>query len=353
MSQAEELLNSLSGGNTIPYIIGDEPHIVVNSDRTITVPDELKHIAVQFDHNIETVTFDCPRYWDNHDFSKMHVYINYRRSDGYKDQYPADNLRVDESDSTIIHFEWTISKNVTQVKGGISFLVCIKVVNDDGNEEPHWNSRLNQDLVIDEGMECSKQIVESNPDIIEHLLSRMEELENSGGLTEDLPEHEHSWNSLTDKPFGENITIIENIFNEQEISLNTSSMYGKTYGTSFITCNSEFVNGDYYLVTIDGIKYICQAYQGGFGTVLGVYDTSDLTYLQNPSVPFSITHYNADILTDKSVVTLKIDHINYGIKVIDEKYIPSTVARISDIQTDDHINSLIDAKLGVIENGTY
>ena len=30
-----------------------------------------------------------------------------------------------------------------------------------------------------------------------------------------------------------------------------------------------------------------------------------------------------------------------------------TMARISDIPTDDYINSLIDTKLGVIENGTY
>lgn len=31
-----------------------EPHIVVGSDRMITVPDELKNIAVQYDHNVET-----------------------------------------------------------------------------------------------------------------------------------------------------------------------------------------------------------------------------------------------------------------------------------------------------------
>ena len=30
-----------------------------------------------------------------------------------------------------------------------------------------------------------------------------------------------------------------------------------------------------------------------------------------------------------------------------------TMARTSDIPTDDYINSLIDTKLGVIENGTY
>ena len=46
-----------------------EPHIVIDSHRAITVPEQLKRIAVQFDHNFETVTFDCPRYWDGHDLS--------------------------------------------------------------------------------------------------------------------------------------------------------------------------------------------------------------------------------------------------------------------------------------------
>lgn len=38
---------------------------------------------------------------------------------------------------------------------------------------------------------------------------------------------------------------------------------------------------------------------------------------------------------------------------LDEQYIPDTIARVTDIPSDDHINSLINAALGVIENGTY
>lgn len=38
---------------------------------------------------------------------------------------------------------------------------------------------------------------------------------------------------------------------------------------------------------------------------------------------------------------------------LDEAFIPDTIARKSDIPTDDHINSLINTALGVIENGTY
>ena len=177
MSQAEALLNSLDEPMLYTATPSGEPHIVINRDRTITVPDELKHIAVQFDHNIETVTFDCPRYWDNNDLSKMHLYINYRCPDGYKDRYSVKNLRVDTSDTTIIHFDWTVSGNVTRVKGNISFLVCGMKVDSEGLEELHWNSRLNQDLIIDEGMECDEDIMMHDTDTITHLLTRMADVE--------------------------------------------------------------------------------------------------------------------------------------------------------------------------------
>lgn len=179
MSQAEELLNNLYDDEIAAYSVDpdSEPHIVVNPDRTITVPEELTHIAVQFDHNVETVTFDCPRYWDEHDFSSMHVYINYMRPDGYKDQYTVKNLRVNEEDDSLINFDWVISENVTLVKGNVSFLVCIKASETDA--QTHWNSRLNQSLIIDEGMECSEAVVERNPDLIEMILNRMSDIERN------------------------------------------------------------------------------------------------------------------------------------------------------------------------------
>lgn len=161
MSQADNLLDSLSVDYT------DEPYITVNDDRTITVPDELKHVAVQGDHNIETVTIDCPRYWDEYDFSTMKVYINYMRPDGYKDSYRTKNLRVAEDDDTRILFDWTISGNVTAIKGNLSFLVYIE----SSKANPCWHSRLNQQMIIDEGLSATEQILRA-PDSIEQVLAQ-------------------------------------------------------------------------------------------------------------------------------------------------------------------------------------
>ena len=170
MSQAEDLLNSLSENDISTKT---EPHIVVGSNRVITVPSELKRIAVQYDHNIETVTFDCPRYWDDHDMSTMKVYINYTRADNEPGCYIADDVAVDETDTSIMHFSWTISRHVTEAVGPLTILVCIKRVDSDGNEVNHWNSERNTDMTISQGMECGDIIVNKYPDVITYLLEDM------------------------------------------------------------------------------------------------------------------------------------------------------------------------------------
>lgn len=153
-----------------------EEHIVIGEDRFITVPPMLKKIAVQFDHNIETVTFDCPRYWDGHDMSTMKVYINYLTPNNGRGMYPADNVVVDDENDKIMHFEWTLSREVTTYKGNISFLVCIKAIDEDGMETNHWNSELNREMVISEGLECGESIVQEYPDLITQILLRLDRI---------------------------------------------------------------------------------------------------------------------------------------------------------------------------------
>lgn len=169
MSKAEDLLNSLSSGGVAVYTINPdtEQHIVINDDRTIAVPDELKKIAVQYDHNVETVTFDCPRYWDGLDMSGMAVYINYLRSDGKSSFYQVSDVTTDTEDSNIMHFDWVISKNVTLVAGQISFAICIKNTDEDGNEQNHWNSEICTSCYVSKGLECTDEVFEEiYPDVI-------------------------------------------------------------------------------------------------------------------------------------------------------------------------------------------
>lgn len=170
MSKAEELLNTLAITETTNARLSttDEPHLVIGPDRVITVPTELKRLAVQFDHDVETVTFDCPRYWDEHDMSQMHIYINYLRPDKESGIFKAQNIVVDETDLNIMHFDWTISRNVSEVPGQLVFLVCIKKVDEEGNEKTHWNSELCKTCYVSEGLEIDGEELKAlYPDIIE------------------------------------------------------------------------------------------------------------------------------------------------------------------------------------------
>lgn len=152
-----------------------EPHIVIAKDRTVIVPDELKEIAAQFEHNIETVTFDCPRYWDEHDLSTMHIYVNCMCADGNTVPFLCEPPTVDEVDNTIIHFKWTITRDVTCAKGTLSFLVCAKRADTNGVLQNQWGSRLNQEMEILEGFECNtEEVVTPHKDIIEQILYRLE-----------------------------------------------------------------------------------------------------------------------------------------------------------------------------------
>jgi hypothetical protein len=176
MSQAANLLNDMPEE---PINYGSESHIVVGKDRFIIVPPELKRIAVQGDHNVETVVFDCLRYWDNHDLSTMRLYISYLRADGSAGSFLAENIVVDETDDEMIHFTWTITHHTSEIKGALRFLICAKKVDNDGNEVNHWNSEINDDMYVSEGLECEDMIVEAYPDIIEYILTRLNQLTNN------------------------------------------------------------------------------------------------------------------------------------------------------------------------------
>ena len=184
MSKAEELLDSLSIEDIQPFTSQPdiEGHIVIDKDRIIHVPTELKRIAVQYDANIETVTFDCPRYWDEHDLSKMNIYINYKLPSNLINnigQSLVKNLRINEDDPDIINFDWTIGPILTNNKGDLPFSVCAKSkTNQDSDEAIRWYTEINTELTISEGMDGSGDIEDNYedlfPDIINDIISKLD-----------------------------------------------------------------------------------------------------------------------------------------------------------------------------------
>lgn len=173
MSEIDKMLDNMSDDDIALYLGGESPeeeHVVIDSDRKIIVPDSLKRIAVQHDHDIETVTFDCPRYWDGHDLSKMMVYVNHLCPSGALGCTVATNVTVDSTNSDIMHFDWTISECVTMAEGHITFLVCAKTQDEDGTNRHHWNSEICRDMYVSEGLELPDDFMETYPDVLTQVL---------------------------------------------------------------------------------------------------------------------------------------------------------------------------------------
>lgn len=191
MSQVENVFNGLTDEEIKAYSTENitEEYILIDSNRVITVPESLRRIAVQHDHNIETVTFKCVRYWDGHDMSEMTVYINYMLPDNSLGSYLVESkdIRVDESDPEFMYFDWTISSEITKLNGNLAILVTVRECEAADPDNPddvviskQWNTELNTSMQISKGLEGPVAVLQQYPDIIEQLLIRMGRIEKPG-----------------------------------------------------------------------------------------------------------------------------------------------------------------------------
>lgn len=137
-------------------------------NRTITVPESERIFGVSHDGNTERKHFRCPKIvGDNIDLSTMHLYINYQNANGQKYPYLVEDV---QTDGDYITFTWLIGPDVVAYKGQIKFIVCAK--KGDGTI-PEWNTTIAEGTVL-EGLEAADEVAERNPDIIEQILTRLD-----------------------------------------------------------------------------------------------------------------------------------------------------------------------------------
>ena len=155
-----------------------------------------------------------------------------------------------------------------------------------------------------------------------------------------IDSHEHSWNDLTDKPFGEEIELVE-ILSEQIITDN-----GTLPNMSFFQFDNIIIEeGKTYKIIIDGKSYVSAA-----AKVENQSTSSVQIYIMNENGDGTFTgdefyfYYDVKFGTsslmwskDRPSITLKVYEREIDVFQLDDKYIPNTIARVSDVE------NLIDA----------
>lgn len=292
-----------------------------------------KSALIQGDHNSERFSFRLPRIIDGHDMAQCNsVQVHYINVDSTTkehnaDVYEVEDMRVDAESEDFIILSWLISQNATKYDGSLSFLIKFKCVND-GKVDYVWNTSVYTGISISNGIDNGEAVETEYSDILSAWEARLDALEQAESVT--------SWNDLTDKPFGDDVIVVygETVFTFSENDETTDLLYIPP-----IESDKEYIivcDGKEYTVSVDiddsmGIVYL------GVDEEVPVYVEQFLDW--DDSVNGWVCDGNR---SNFRLRTWRVENPEYGdhtigiyqlggVKTLDEKYIPETIARVEDL----------------------
>ena len=159
------------------YAEETEVCMIDNDLRTITVPSGLQTVGVESDEDVRRLNFQMPKQYHEIDLSEFNIRINFMNANNSGDVYAVTDKAVSGDNIT---FSWLVGRNALAYRGSIRFIVCLKKADAKGVVQQEFNTTVAQ-LTVLEGLETTEQVIQENPDIIEQILARLDELEENGG----------------------------------------------------------------------------------------------------------------------------------------------------------------------------
>lgn len=138
--------------------------------RTIIIPENVTNLGVEADINVRTLHFRVPQHYCDVDLSVFDICINYINANGDPDKYEVGTSTVIDG---MIHFDWEVGPNAFTSAGTVTFIVCLKVLDDELNILQEFNTTLAM-LPVLPGLETSRAILETYPDLLEQWKSELE-----------------------------------------------------------------------------------------------------------------------------------------------------------------------------------
>ena len=148
-----------------------------NDLRTITIPSGLQTVGVESDEDVRRLNFQMPKQYGEVDLSEFNIRINFLNANNSGDVYAVTDKAVSGDNIT---FSWLVGRNALAYRGNIRFIVCLKKTDAEGVVQQEFNTTV-ATLSVLEGLETTEAVVAENPDIIEQILTRLDELEENGG----------------------------------------------------------------------------------------------------------------------------------------------------------------------------
>lgn len=148
----------------------DNHFIIDPVTRTIGNPTG-KLVLIQYDHNSERFTFECPRYVDDHDMSLCNrVEIHYINTGTNNTKntgvYEVNDLQVSPDGNTVT-CSWLISQNATQNVGKLNFVIRFACIAEDGIVEYAWNTSIYSDIIVAKSIYNGQEFIEDYVDVLE------------------------------------------------------------------------------------------------------------------------------------------------------------------------------------------
>ena len=148
-----------------------------NDLRTITIPSGLQTVGVESDEDVRRLNFQMPKQYGEVDLSEFNICINFMNANNSGDVYAVTDKAISGDNIT---FSWLVGRNALAYRGNIRFIVCLKKTDAEGVVQQEFNTTM-ATLSVLEGLETTEQVIQENPDIIEQILARLDELEEGGG----------------------------------------------------------------------------------------------------------------------------------------------------------------------------
>ncbi len=159
------------------YAESEEVLVIDNDLRTITIPSSLQTVGVESDEDVRRLNFQMPKQYHEVDLSEFDIRINFMNANNSGDVYAVTDKAVSGDNIT---FSWLVGRNALAYRGNIRFIVCLKKTDAEGVVQQEFNTTV-ATLSVLEGLETTEQVIQENPDIIEQILTRLDELEENGG----------------------------------------------------------------------------------------------------------------------------------------------------------------------------